>query len=56
MGSAGLQAGSREAAAQRMPPAQQTVLALPPGGPHDDAIARRAHLSTITVRATSRPR
>ncbi len=38
------------AAAPRLPPAQQTVLALMAEGLHDDAIARRAHLSTTTVR------
>jgi len=38
------------AAALRLPPAQQTVLALMAEGLHDDAIARRAHLSTTTVR------
>ncbi len=38
------------AAAPRLPRAQQTVLALMAEGLHDDAIARRAHLSTTTVR------
>jgi hypothetical protein len=41
MGSAGLQAGSKKASAQRLPPAQQTVLALLAEVPRDDAIARR---------------
>ena len=54
MGSAGLQAGSRAAAAERLPPAQQTVLALLAERRRDSAIARRTHLSTITVHATSR--
>ncbi len=49
MGSAGLQAGSKKASAQRLPPAQQTVRALLAEVPRDDAIARRGHLSTITV-------
>jgi DNA-binding CsgD family transcriptional regulator len=38
------------AAAERLPIAQQTVLALMAEGLHDDAIARRAKLSTTTVR------
>ena len=37
-------------AAGRLPPAQQTVLELMAEGLHDDAIARRAGLSTTTVR------
>ena len=42
--------GRPAAAAGRLPPAQQTVLALMAEGLQDDAIARRAHLSTTTVR------
>ena len=38
------------AAAPRLPAAQQRVLALMAEGLHDDAIARRAHLSITTVR------
>jgi DNA-binding NarL/FixJ family response regulator len=38
------------AAAERLPAAQQMVLALMAEGLHDDAIARRAKLSTTTVR------
>ncbi len=43
-------AGRPAAALGRLPAAQQTVLALMAGGLHDNAIARRAHLSTATVR------
>ena len=43
-------AGRPAAAAGRLPAAQQTVLALMAEGLHDDAIARRANLSTTTVR------
>jgi DNA-binding CsgD family transcriptional regulator len=38
------------AAAERLPAAQQMVLSLMAEGLHDDAIARRAKLSTTTVR------
>jgi DNA-binding CsgD family transcriptional regulator len=43
-------AGRAATAPGRLPAAQQTVLALMAEGLHDDAIARRARLSTTTVR------
>jgi len=43
-------AGRAATALGRLPAAQQTVLAPMAEGLHDDAIARRAHLSTTTVR------
>jgi DNA-binding NarL/FixJ family response regulator len=40
----------RAATSDRLPPAQQKVLELMAEGLHDDAIARRAGISTTTVR------